>query len=71
MDNISIGYNILIKSKYISKIRLYSAAQDVFCLTKYKGLNPEVSLGGLAPGIENTTYYPVTTGLTFGLNITF
>jgi len=71
LDNISMGYNISIKSKYISKIRVYGAAQDVFCLTKYKGLNPEVSLSGLSPGIENLTYYPVTTGLTVGVNVTF
>lgn len=71
MDNISIGYNFNIKSKYISKVRVYGAAQDIFCLTAYKGVNPEVSMTGLAPGIERMTYYPVTTGLTFGVNVTF
>ena len=71
MDNITVGYNMAFKSKYISKMRLYGAAQDVFCLTKYKGVNPEVSMSGLAPGIENMSYYPITTGLTFGLNVTF
>jgi len=71
MDNASIGYNFNFSSKYISKLRLYAAAQDVFCLTKYKGLNPEVSMSGLAPGIESMNYYPITTGLTFGVNVTF
>lgn len=71
MDNISVGYNFSLKSKYISKMRVYGAAQDVFCLTKYKGVNPEVSMSGLAPGIENMSYYPVTTGITFGVNVTF
>ncbi len=71
MDNISMGYNFSIKSKYIAKMRVYGAAQDVFSLTKYKGVNPEVSMSGLAPGIENMSYYPVTTGLTFGVNVTF
>jgi hypothetical protein len=71
MDNFSVGYNFKIQSKYISKIRLYGVVQDVFCLTAYKGVNPEVSLSGLEPGIESRSYYPVTTGLTFGCNVTF
>ncbi|MGB4576673.1 MAG: SusC/RagA family TonB-linked outer membrane protein [Paludibacter sp.] len=71
MDNISIGYNMKVNSKYISKFRIYGAAQDVFCLTAYQGVNPEVSLSGLEPGIESRSYYPVTTGITLGINITF
>lgn len=71
MDNVWIGYNLDIDSKYISKLRLYGTAQDIFCLTAYKGVNPEVSLSGLEPGIESRSYYPVTTGITFGINITF
>lgn len=71
MDNISIGYNLDIDSKYISKLRIYGTAQDIFCLTPYKGVNPEVSLSGLEPGIENMNYYPVTTGISLGINVTF
>ena len=71
LDNISLGYLVNIKSKYISSIHFSVTAQDVFCLTKYQGLDPEVSLSGLEPGIEYLSYYPRTTSLTFGLNITF
>lgn len=71
LDNISLGYNFDFHSSYVSRLRLYFSAQDVFCLTSYKGLNPEVSLSGLEPGIESMTYYPRTTTLTLGLNLTF
>lgn len=71
MDNISIGYTMNIDSKYVSRLRIYGTAQDVFCLTSYKGVNPEVSLSGLEPGIESRSYYPVTTGISLGVNITF
>jgi hypothetical protein len=71
MDNLSVGYNLRNLSTYISNMRLYLSAQDVFCLTAYKGVNPEVSLSGLQPGIEYMSYYPVTTGVTIGVNITF
>ena len=57
--------------KYITRLRVYATAQDVFCLTGYKGLDPEVNLGGLTPGIEYLSYYPRTTLLTLGVNVTF
>ena len=71
LDNISLGYNFPKISKYISNLRLYATAQNVFCITSYKGMDPEVSLGGLAPGIEYLYYYPNTTAVTLGLNVSF
>lgn len=71
LDNISLGYNVPVNVKHISKLRLYFTAQDVFCITGYQGLDPEVDLGGLTPGIEYLSYYPRTTLLTLGVNVTF
>jgi TonB-linked SusC/RagA family outer membrane protein len=71
LDNVALGYNFKDISKYISKLRCYASAQNVFCLTKYQGLDPEVSLSGLAPGIEYLSYYPKTTVVTFGVNVSF
>lgn len=71
LDNVTIGYNWKSKIKYVSKVRFSLTAQDVFCITKYKGLDPEVNLSGLTPGIESLSYYPRTTTITFGTNITF
>ena len=71
MDNISFGYNVPIKFQYISALRLSLTAQDVFCITKYKGLDPEVALSGITPGIEPLSYYPRTTSITMGVNVTF
>ena len=71
LDNISLGYNFKHFTKYVSKIRVSATAQNVFCLTRYKGLDPEVNLGGLSPGIENLSYYPRTTVISFGVNVSF
>lgn len=71
MDNISVGYNMPVNIKHISGMRIYATAQDVFCLTGYDGLDPEVDLGGLTPGIEYLSYYPRTTLITLGVNVTF
>ena len=71
LDNVSLGYNFPIHWKYISKIRFNLTAQDVFTITGYKGLDPEVNLSGLEPGIEYLYYYPRTTTITLGINVIF
>lgn len=71
LDNFSVGYDLKYKIRYIQSIRLSLVAQDVFCITGYKGLDPEVNLSGLEPGIERLSYYPRSTSFTFGLNVMF
>ena len=71
LDNISASYDFNFKNEYIKKLRLYITAQNIFCLTGYSGVDPEVSLSGIAPGIEGTSYYPRTRTFTFGATLTF
>ncbi len=71
LDNIALTYNVPIRWPYISKMQLSLTAQDVFCITKYKGLDPEAALKGLEPGIESLSYYPRTTSIIMGVNVTF
>ncbi|MDR1973112.1 MAG: SusC/RagA family TonB-linked outer membrane protein [Bacteroidales bacterium] len=71
IDNISLGYTFNINKRLIKNLRLYFAAQNILCVTNYKGIDPEVSLSGLSPGIESTSYYPRTAIFTFGTHVTF
>jgi TonB-dependent starch-binding outer membrane protein SusC len=71
LDNLSVGYNIKTSWKYVKAIHLTLLAQDVFCITGYDGMDPEVNLSGLEPGIDPVSYYPRSTSITFGLNFTF
>jgi TonB-linked SusC/RagA family outer membrane protein len=71
LDNLSLGYNFHMHSKYVSKLRLNLTAQNVFTITSYKGLDPEADLSGLQPGIEYLYYYPRTTVVTLGVNVVF
>lgn len=72
LDNITVGYTFNLPSnKYVSALSVFGSAQNVLWITKYKGLDPEVSLSGLFPGIEPLSYYPRTTSLTIGLNASF
>jgi hypothetical protein len=71
LDNVSLNYRVPLKVKNVSEIRLSFNAQDVFLITGYQGLDPEVRLSGLSPGIDPLSYYPRTTSLTFGVNVIF
>ena len=50
----------------MQQMRLSVSAQNLFTLTRYTGLDPEVSGSG-----NDNNVYPVTRNFTFGLNITF
>lgn len=81
LDNLSLGYTFNThKISWLNKARIYLAAQNLFVITKYKGLDPEVELftgkasdqdAGLSPGIEPRDYYPKSRTFTFGLSLIF
>lgn len=71
LDNVSISYDLPISNKYLHGARLFVSGQNLLCLTGYKGVDPEVSLSGLTPGIESTSYYPRTMTFTLGASLSF
>jgi TonB-linked SusC/RagA family outer membrane protein len=70
VDNVTIGYTFP-KFKGLRNLRVYAAGNNVALITGYRGIDPEVSLGGLTPGIDNKNYYPRTRTILFGLNAAF
>lgn len=72
LDNLTLAYSILPKDLLgISRIRFYGTTHNLLTLTKYKGVDPEVPMSGLDPGVEGRQYYPKTTTFMLGLNVTF
>ena len=71
LDNVSLSYDIPLGNKYLHGARIFLSGQNLLCLTGYKGVDPEVSLTGLTPGIESTSYYPRTSTFTLGATLTF
>lgn len=71
LSSLSFSYNLGSISDYIKELKLNVSCNNVFVITGYKGLDPEVNLGGLTPGIDNRSYYPRTRTFMFGANITF
>jgi len=78
LKNLQFGYTVPNTKKFkISTLRFYVAATNLLTLTKYSGLDPEMTVstnsaseGDRANGIDWGTY-PVAKNYTFGLNITF
>jgi TonB-dependent starch-binding outer membrane protein SusC len=65
MDNINIGYNAGRVFKGAANLRISAIAQNVFVITKYKGLDPELSNG------IDYTLYPRPRTFSLGLNLDF
>ncbi|EJL64844.1 SusC/RagA family TonB-linked outer membrane protein [Flavobacterium sp. CF136] len=71
LDNMTLGYDFGRVGKYIQKIRIYETINNVFVITKYSGIDPEVEQGGTAPGVDSNNFYPKTRTFMFGLNVIF
>lgn len=81
-DNWQVGYNIpLPASKYISNARVYVGGNNLFIITKYKGIDPELQVKADLPnaaaqapnaiGLDYQGIYPKTRTFQLGLNLTF
>lgn len=74
MDNITIGYNFGAISHTRTNLRLTAGVQNVFVITKYSGIDPEIGAGtdaGLGnPGIDNNLY-PRPRVYNLGINLDF
>ena len=76
LKNITLGYTFPVewtRKFYVQKLRLYASAQNLFCLTKYTGYDPEVSTfsgSPMTPGVDWGAY-PKTRVFTFGVDLSF
>ena len=71
LDNATLGYKIDLRTLRINSARIYVTANNIFVLTKYRGVDPEVNMGGINPGIDNNNFYPKTRSILLGLNLNF
>jgi TonB-dependent starch-binding outer membrane protein SusC len=69
LDNLSIGYNIRNLSAF-KNIRVYFASNNLLTITKYSGIDPEISFSGLSFGLDQYDVYPKTRTFTFGISVT-
>jgi len=70
-DNATLGYNIKGISRFIKSMRAYASVNNLFVITKFTGVDPEVNQGGIAPGVDYNNFYPKTRTVLVGVNVSF
>lgn len=77
MQNLNVGYTLDFEQTFIKKLRISASGQNVFLITDYSGLDPEVNInktianvGVPSLGIDYTSY-PRARTYTIGLSATF
>lgn len=76
LNTLTLGYTLpdtFNKTIGISKLRFYATCNNVFVITNYSGLDPEVSTKRATPFTPNvdSSAYPRSRQFTFGLNLNF
>ncbi len=72
LDNLTIGYKLPFKNNPIVKsLRVYASGQNLLCFTGYRGMDPEITISGLSPGIDYRWRYPSVRTFTMGFNVKF
>ncbi len=70
-DNATLGYNFKKVCSAVKSLRAYVSANNLFVITKFTGVDPEVNQGGIAPGIDYNNFYPKTRSFLLGINVSF
>lgn len=71
MRTLSLGYNFVMPQYNLENIRLFVTGENLFTITNYSGVDPELpSYDGKVVGVT-TTVYPTTRKFMFGINLTF
>ncbi|MEI6409616.1 MAG: TonB-dependent receptor [Bacteroidota bacterium] len=75
IKNVQLGYNLpksILNKIKLEKFRIYVSAQNLYTITKYSGMDPEIGAygGALASGIDRG-FYPQARVLLGGINVTF
>ncbi len=72
LSTLSLSYDFGKIGEWVNSLSVYATCNNVFTLTKFKGVDPEVNLGGLTPGIVwRNNYYPRTRTFMVGAKVNF
>ena len=72
LKQLTLGYNLnkrVIEKARLTSARIYVTAENLFLLTNYKGLDPEIV--SIYDGIDDLGSYPLPRKFTVGLSINF
>lgn len=71
MDNATLGYTFRQPGQSVKMLRLYTSVNNLFVITKYEGIDPEINQGGTAPGVDARNFYPKTRTFLIGVTASF
>ena len=72
LATLTLAYNFGKVKDYLQNVTVYGTCNNLFVLTGYQGLDPEVDLGGITPGMDWREYrYPHTRTFMFGVKLGF
>jgi iron complex outermembrane receptor protein len=71
LDNATLAYTFRPFAPYLRTIRAYATINNLFTITGYKGIDPEINQGGIAPGVDYNNFYPKTRTVLVGVNVNF
>jgi TonB-dependent starch-binding outer membrane protein SusC len=71
LDNATLSYTFISPVKGVNSLRIYSSVNNLFTITDYTGIDPEINQGGVAPGIDYNNFYPKTRTVMLGINVSF
>ena len=72
LRSLTIGYNLKLPKYYIQNMRIFFTGENLFCVTGYSGVDPEIpASGGSVIGSTGPSVYPSTRKYMFGINLTF
>jgi iron complex outermembrane receptor protein len=75
LSNATLSYKFKIQSNYIRGLRIYATGTNLFIITKYKGVDPELNLtlnnqaSGQFIGVDMNNYYPKMRTFLAGLQV--
>jgi TonB-linked SusC/RagA family outer membrane protein len=82
LQSLTLGYTFSVEKLGITKLRLYLSGENLFVITNYTGLDPEIKIeeyntttgkmDALSnPGIDRNDVYPKPRTFSLGLNVSF
>lgn len=73
LRSVTLGYNLKFPKAHITNLRIFFTGENLFTITNYSGVDPEVTPSGDygVVGFVNPDPYPQVRKFMFGANITF
>lgn len=74
MRSLALGYNFDLKKYKIKNLRAFISGENLFVITKYSGVDPEIPVSesdGSVLFTAGPSVYPMTRKFMFGVNVSF